>query len=260
MSAAELRYPAERSFALVYSITAGTTQNAVVLRQRLPTWREKHVFGSPLALGIPRLAGPGRLTGAYQDTHYVFGVCSRGSGETSQRWLRIELSPGAHTTLVQPVRLTRAPWPVASYRVRTDMSIPGHAGRTPLRMPAVNVRGPFGVHIRLRTRPDLRQGRFGPDGPFVAPSSPIAITGTTAPRVADAPIRLIEYRQADDGDLTAARKRLATVRTDRRGHLRARIPGPKQDGTYLVEARYRSAANSPALSDSNCDLHFTVRK
>jgi hypothetical protein len=255
VSTTRLHYPAQRGYAIGYTVQTGDSAEKVTIYQVPPRWPERRVTGSPIALGNPTLRGPGTLGIASSIADYAFGVCLRDRGAAVPGRLDLDLGPHERATIVQPVRLSAPPWPGARYvpTASVGFASAGHDAK-PARLPLspVRVTGRSGVHIRLAVRPRLDQDRY--PGPRLAPGRAVSIRGSTQPVVRHGRIR-VSALVAGGGE--ARHVRIGVARTDAAGRFRLDPWVPPFEGTYVVDARYRHP-RAGLVADRNCDLHFTV--
>lgn len=174
---------------LAIEMRTGPSPRTVGIQRTGPSWPERAVSGSPLALTNERVQGQGTI-----ESHSVHGgvpqqpgepVCARGEGDAQGYGVDLALPAHSTTTLSYDVRLAAPPWPHTSYDPRLLANIPASNATVrgisfyPLVTPRLASGRPSGVHIMMSAYPHRHRDPFG--AVLVPRGGAVTISGHTDP-------------------------------------------------------------------------------
>jgi hypothetical protein len=253
VSPTTLRYPAQRSYVMTYTITTAARAESITITEGVGSWPEPRIFGKPWLYGGPSLQGPGRLSVFVAVADAAIGTCTRGS-DVFGTGFKVDLPANKTTTVIQPVEIVAPPWPRMNWTPKLTVASADSPQGVALAAPHISLAGKTGVHIRLHSDPPVRTRANGTIRPF-ALGRHVVTRGSTDPVVVGARIRLHALRA---GGGPGSQIALGTAITDRRGRFHSRRWRLAAPGGYLVFADYRHPRRG-LVADGSCDLFLTAR-
>jgi hypothetical protein len=247
------------------TMTTGALEERFRVRVEQPRWdpiSERGPDGFPAVPDCFRsplvLEGPGRMADSVCLPRPARGnVCERGSG----RWeLSAELTLPPHSTSSLVARFLSGGPPLSrtDYRATFAVGVGGNdtlAGVRRFRPARPAVRGPFGTHITMSTRPRTPYFRF-PAGQRFRPGRLINIRGRTEPSLRGRRV-VLRYRYIPSRGATPLRT-LARAEIGPRGHFSHRGWRPRRRGAYRLYAAYEPASPHRII-DESCSRGFAIR-
>jgi hypothetical protein len=257
-----------KTFELSYRlrITTGALEERFRVRVDQPRWVPRSSRGPRGFPAVPNcfrrplvLDGPGLLA----DVRCVarrgrVDVCERGSGRVRLSGA-LTLPPRSTSYLVANFLSGGPPLPRTDYRASFTVGIGSNdtlASVQRIRPPAPAVRGPFGTHITLSTRPPTPYFRF-PAGRRFRPGQVINIRGRTDPSLTGRRIAL-RYRYIPSRGATPLRT-LARVEIGPRGYFSLHGWRPRRLGAYRLYAAHKPRDPNRTL-DESCSRGFAIRR
>jgi hypothetical protein len=246
-------------------MTTGALEERFRVRVMQPRWDPVFARG---AGGFPAapdcfldplvLEGPGRLSDTVCLPRPARGdVCERGSGPWELSG-EVTLPPRSTSTLV--ARFLRGPPPLSRTDYRATFAVgvgrdDTLTGVQRIQPPKPAVRGPFGTHITISTRPRTPYFRF-PAGRRFRPGQVIDIRGRTEPALRGRRVAL-RYRYIPSRGATPLRT-LARPEVGPRGLFSHRGWRPRRRGAYRLYAAYEPRGRHRTL-DESCSRGFAIR-
>lgn len=222
-------------------------------------WPDRNVLGSPIALGRPRISGPGQITGSWAASGGGYGhmpLCVRGPLDNGFGGPSVSLPANSVSVLAYSVRLAAPPWPGLRATVAVSAYVPamGHASRAyQLGSRRLRTVGHTGVRISLAAH-GARVNRSG--DVVVQHDTHVLITGQTAPRIPGARLRIFADTYRTQGS-HLTRLSIGSAVSSGDGSFDIRWL-PPSTGTYMIVAHLHHPGPS-YLPDRGCDLSIAVR-
>jgi len=265
MTPGEIAFLETREVAYRLRMTAGEREERFRVAVEQPAWDPgsprrplgfaavPDCFRQPLALeGAGQLAGTRCVPRPARRL-----VCGRGSGVWE---LTGEVTLAPHSTATLVARFLTGGPPLRRTDYRAAFVVGGGpadtlAGEQEIRPPRPVVRGPFGAHVTLSTRPRTplfpERRRYGRDQAF-------DIRGHTE-RSLHGQVMALRYTYLPARGASRQRT-FARVRIDRRGRFRYPDWDPRAAGSYRIYAVYRPGRRSPdRFVDQSCARRVVVR-
>jgi hypothetical protein len=270
-----LSYPSQVQLTYTAEMTAGANPTSFELAWRAPSWgnvlSRNLELGSPIAFGVPQLVGPGTLTPvrtrALSKRHFMVGPCLRGALPDPNRFLagdyRIDVPPGATTSLVIPATLPAAPRERVAYEVAFAGFLfdPG-TFLDPIQIvsavPAVKVEGVVGSTVEFRFA-GKKQRLWQLNGKLPAmrvSTSPPIISRTVRARAIELH-RKITQTVTEDDFWSKWSQSLGKYTTDKKGRFILRAQRLPKRRFYRIMVRYDDPG--PGLApDWDCGPDFNT--
>ncbi len=255
------RRPVVLSIRMQTAGTSGTAGIGLVASR----WPDPAVFGIPLALGSPRISGPGMITGGFASGGISLpgGVplCFRGADSPDGGGVEVSLPANTTSTLTYTVGYAAAPWPQLRPTVGAFAYVPAvsNTGSPATSLGTVHLltAGRYGLRISLSAPNAVRLGA-NDLARRVHRGGTVTIVGKTAPLLPDALVKVVaDYYAHPNLDHGHRQELIGTARTNRAGifHVGWR---PRRNGDYLIVATPIATRPKPN-GDSGCDLTLAVR-